>query len=132
MAFIKAFELNNGLEAPNAYHVVVKVDTLKRVVDDPDPDDVRPDGCPDYIWKAGYYGRIAVAIYASKQARENGAVPIGMRAVYPTGTPYGYVGFVETTEEFNFTMDINSPLSDVEQAYEHLKTTSYYSDAIVD
>lgn len=132
MAFIKSYELNNGLEAPNAYHVVVKVDTLKRVVDDPDPGNIRPIGTPNYVWKAGYYGKIAVAIYASKQARENGAVPIGMRAVYPTGTPYGYVGNVETMEDFNYEMDINSSLSDVQQAYEHLKTTSYYQDALED
>jgi len=132
MAFIKEYKLNNGLSAPNAYHVIVKVDTLKRVCDDPDPDNIRPRNTPNYAWKSGYYGRMSVAVYASKEARENGSVPIGMKCVYPTGTPYGYLGPIETIEELNFDMNINSPLSDVEQAYQHLKTLDYYKDAVED
>lgn len=133
MALIKEYILNNGLSAPNAYHVVVKVDTLKRVSDDPDPGGARPVNAPNFIWKAGYYGRICVAIYASKQARESGCQPIGMKSVYPTGTPYGFDGgYVESCAEYNFEIDLNSPLNEVEQAYAHLKTLDYYQDATED
>lgn len=132
MALIREYQLRNGLQAPNAYHVVVKVDTLKRVSDDPDPGGARPVDAPDYIWKAGYYGRICVAIYASKEARTAGYEPIGMKSVYPTGTPYGFNGIVDTSENMNFTIDLSSPLNEVEQAYAHLKTLDYYRDAIED
>jgi hypothetical protein len=132
MALIREYQLKNGLSAPNAYHVVVKVDTLKRVSDDPDPGGARPVNAPNYIWKAGYYGRACVAIYASKEAREAGYEPIGMKSVYPTGTPYGFAGSVDTSDDMNFEIDLASPLNEVEQAYAHIKTLPYYQDAVED
>lgn len=132
MALIKAVTLKNGLQAPNAYHVVVKVDTLKRVADDPDPGGARPTNAPAHLWKAGYYGRVCVATYASKEAREQGCEPIAMRSVFPTGTPYGFNGVVDISEDMNFDMDLASPLSDIEQAYEHIKTLPYYAGAVED
>lgn len=132
MALIKSYTTNTGIECPEAYHVIVKVDTVKRVCDDPDPNNIRPKNLPDYMWKEGYYGRICVSIYFSKQTRLKGLSPVSMKCVYPTDTPYYFSGQMETDQELNFTMDINSPLSDIDQAYQHLKTLDYYSDSIED
>jgi hypothetical protein len=130
MGIIKTFELNNGLTAPTAYHVIVKVDTLKRVVDDIDVGGARPKNAPNHAWKAGYYGKICVATYASKQARDEGKTPIAMRAVYPTAVPYAYAGGVEPDSLLNFEIDVSSNQSVIEQAYNHLKTLDYYKDGI--
>jgi hypothetical protein len=130
MGIVKNFELSNGLSAPTAYHVIVKVDTLKRVTDDPDVGGMRPKNAPNFIWKAGYYGRICVATYASKEARDGGVYPISMRSVYPTGTPYGFDGIVITDELLNFEIDLNSEKTVIEQAYDHLKTLDYYKDGV--
>lgn len=129
MAFVKACTLTNGLEAPNAYHIVLKVDTVKRAFDDPDPNGARPDNAPEYIWKAGYYGRILVATYASKEARDTGKTPILMTGVYPTDAPYMFYGEFITDLNLNFAIDINSTKSAVDQAYDHLKTLPAWADA---
>jgi len=133
MALIKAYETRSGIEASNAYHVIHKVDTFKRMVDDQDPHGARPENSPDYIWKAGYYGRICVVIYTSKAAREAGKMPIAARAVYPTDVPGGYfAGEIETDTLMNFGIDINSSKSVVEQAYDHLLNIPYYQGAVRD
>lgn len=133
MALIKAYETRSGIEAPNAYHVIHKVDTFKRMVDDPDPHGARPENAPDHVWKAGYYGRISVVIYASKAAREAGKMPIAARAVYPTDVPGGYfAGEITTDTLLNFGIDINSPKSVVEQAYDHLLNLQCYENALND
>jgi hypothetical protein len=132
MALIKAYELNTGLEAPNAYHVITKVDTYKRPVDDPDPAGARPENSPDYVWKAGYYGRIAVSIYASKSARDSGKDPIAARCVHATDVPGMFRGPVHNDSFLNFGIDISSTKSVVEQAYDHLKTLEIYSGATED
>ena len=130
MALIKSYTLKNGLTASEAYHIVSKVDTVKRAVDDPDPDGVRPRNSPDWVWKAGYYGRICVSIYASKAAREAGNPPIAMRNVYPTDVPYGFTGEMSQTQDFNLTLDISQNL--IDQAYSHLLSLPEYSEALVD
>lgn len=133
MALIKAYETRSGIEAPNAYHVIHKVDTFKRMVDDQDPHGARPENAPDHVWKAGYYGRISVVIYASKAAREAGKMPIAARAVYPTDVPGGYfAGEVHVDTLLNFGIDITSSKSIVEQAYDHLLTLGIYADATSD
>ena len=72
MALIRDFELpSTGLTAPNAYHVVKKVTTEKRLVDiPPPPDPSRPDGVTErpandkeVYWKAGYVGRIRIEVF---------------------------------------------------------------------
>lgn len=130
MGIIKTLELKSGIIASNAYHIIIKVDTLKRVVDDEDPSNARPINSPNHAWKAGYYGKICVATYASKEAREEGKVPISVKAVYPTDTPYGYEGTTQTDSLLNFEIDGTSTQSVVEQAYNHLKTLDYYKDGI--
>lgn len=129
MALIKSYELKTGLVAPTAYHIVSKVDTIKRPCDDPDPDGIRPENSPNHAWKAGYYGKICVAIYASKSARDTGKAPIAVKSVYPTDVPYNFVGELETSPHLNFEIDVNSSLSIVDQAYEHLKTLPTWQDA---
>lgn len=130
MGIIKTFELKSGLTTSTAYHVIVKVDTLKRVTDDKDTGGARPKNAPNHVWKAGYYGRICIATYASKEARDNGYDPISMKSVYPTGTPYGFDGRVETDDMLNFEIDVTSTQSVIEQAYNHLKTLDYYKDGV--
>ena len=130
MGIIKTFELNSGLTASTAYHVIVKVDTIKRVVDETDTEQMRPKNAPNHAWKAGYYGKISVATYASKEARDAGKVPIAMKAVYPTDVPYGYDGRMETDSLLTFEIDVTSTQSVIEQAYNHLKTLDYYKDGI--
>ena len=130
MGIIKAFELNNGLTASTAYHVIVKVDTIKRVVDEVDTAQMRPKNAPNHAWKAGYYGKICVATYASKEARDEGKIPIVMKAVYPTEIPYGYDGKMETDSLLTFEIDVTSTQSTIDQAYNHLKTLDYYKDGI--
>jgi hypothetical protein len=132
MALIKQFELNTGFEAPNAYHIITKVDTIKRPFDDQDPAGARPDNAPDHVWKAGYYGKISVSIYASKSAREAGKAPIAARCVYPTDAPALFVGPVTTDQRLNFTININSEKNTLEQAYAHLKTLDVYAGATED
>lgn len=132
MALIKEYETKSGIEAPNAYHVIHKVDTYKRMVDDPDPGGARPSNAPDHVWKAGYYGRISIVIYASKAAREAGKAPIAVRAVYPTDAPGLFQGEITTDSLLNFTIDIASSKSVVEQAYDHLLNLQCYENALND
>lgn len=130
MGIIKTFELKTGITASTAYHVIVKVDTIKRVVDDIDPSGARPKNAPNHAWKAGYYGKISVATYVSKDARDSGKAPIAMTAAYPTDAPYGFAGVVEPDSLLNFEIDVASTQSVIEQAYNYLKTLDYYKDGI--
>lgn len=135
MALIKAYETKSGIECPNAYHVIHEVKTWKRVVDDQDPDGIRPDNSPDHAWKAGYYGRVSVVVYASKEARSSGKQAIAAYAQYPTEVPGGsFAGEIniEQVEDLNFTIDMSSGKSVVEQGYDHLLTLSHWADAIND
>lgn len=133
MALIKSYTLKNGLDAPNAYHIISRIDTFKRAVDDPDPGGARPENSPDHAWKAGYYGKMAVSIYASRAAREAGKTPIAVLAAYPTDAPGLFQGEITIEPLMNFSIDVNSPKSVVEQAYDHLLTlTPYYDGAVND
>lgn len=137
MALIKDYELKNGLECSGAYHVIHEVKTMKRAVDDEDPGGVRPDNSPDHAWKAGYYGRVSVVVYASKAAREAGKSPIAAYAQYPTEVPNATnameINIMQDQEQdMNFTIDMASEKSIVEQGYDHLMTLPTWADAIND
>jgi hypothetical protein len=141
MALIRDFEIpGTGLNVPNAYHVVVKVNTEKRLNDIPPPLDVsRPDGLtnqdrgPEVYWKAGYVGKIAIEIFSSKQARDEGKSPIGAIAINPTDVQINGVLSTDIGNfDLNFFIDATSQLSIVDQAYEHLKTLLYYQNALED
>lgn len=138
MALIRDFEIpGTGLNVPGAYHVIVKVNTEKRLNDIPaPPDPSRPDGITagdrghEVYWKAGYVGKIALEIYSSKQARDDGKSPIGAIAINPTDVQVNGV-LSSDIEQFdlNFFIDPTSQLSIIDQAYEHLKSLEYYKDA---
>ena len=133
MALVKSYELKNGLECANAYHVIHEVKTWKRVVDDQDPGGARPENAPDHVWKAGYYGRVSVVVYASKEARESGKQPIAAYAQYPTEVPGAdFQGEMNVTqnEDLNFTIDMSSDKSVIEQGYDHLLTLPTWADTI--
>ena len=132
MALIKRYELANGIDADSAYHVISQVITHKIPTDIPDPGGVRPANCPDWQWKKGYYGRVCVQVFYNKAARDAGKLPIAHIGVYPTDVPADMR--VETKSETNFwmTVDMESTKTVVEQAYDYLKTMSYYSDAVED
>jgi len=141
MALIRDFEISgSGLNVPNAYHVVVKVNTEKRLNDIPPPPDVsRPGGLtdqdrgPEVYWKAGYVGKIAIEVFSSKQARDEGKSPIGAIAINPTDVQIDGVLSTDITQfDLNFFIDATSQLSIVDQAYEHLKTLLYYQNALED
>ena len=134
MALIRDFEIpGTGLTVPDAYHVIVKVNTEKRLNDiPPPPDSSRPDGLTENLreevyWKAGYVGRIAIEIFTSKQARDEGKNPIGAIAINPTDVSVnGIVSSDIKDFDLNFFIDPTSQLSIVDQAYEHLKGLEYY------
>lgn len=129
MALIKEYELANGVEAPNAYHVVSNVITKKIPVDVPDPGGVRPENSPDFEWRRGYYGRVCIEVFYNQAARDAGKQPIAQIGVYPTDMTADLR--VEFRNETNlwFTIDLDSELNVIDQAYAFLKTTQYYSDA---
>lgn len=141
MALIRDFELpNTGVTVNNAYHLIVNVTTEKRLVDVPvPPDSSHPTGLTDgghtgdpVYWKAGYVARIALEVYASKEARDEGKTPIGMIGVNPTDAMHPDIKTVVTPgKDFKvmFFVDPESPDSILTQAYNHLKTTEYYKDA---
>jgi hypothetical protein len=132
MALIKRYELANGIEADEAYHVISQVITHKIPTDIPDPGGVRPANSPYWQWKKGYYGRVCVQVFYNRAARDAGKLPIAHIGVYATDIPADLR--VETKTETNLwmTIDMESTATVIEQAYEFLKTTNYYSDAVED
>ena len=137
MALLRDFEIpGTGLVVPNAYHVVVKVTTEKRLNDiQPPPDSSRPDGLtadrgPEVYWKAGYVGKIAIEVFSSQEAREQGLSPIGAIAINPTDVQINGVLSTDIKHfDLNFFIDPTSQLSIIDQAYQHLIGLEYYKDS---
>ena len=137
MAFNRDFEIpGTGLIVQNAYHVIKKVTTEKRLNDLPPlPDISRPDGAtphdgPEVYWKAGYVGKIAIEIFSSKDARDEGKSPIGAIAINPTDVQInGSLSTDISAFDLNFFIDPTSQLSIIDQAYNHLKQVDYYKVA---
>lgn len=132
MALIKSVTLENGIEAPEAYHVVSDVVTWKIPVDRPDPDGVRPENAPDWVWKKGYYGRVCVQVWYNKAARDAGKLPILHMGANATDIPADIRVELRTESNLYCTLDITSSASVVEQAYSYLKTLDFYKDALED
>ena len=143
MALIKDYELpGTGLVVPNAYHVVTNVKVEKRVADAPTPiDPTRPNGFTprdespggEIHWKAGYIAEIAVTIWKDKAAREADAKPIGFIGKNPSDNKYGVsIGTEGMDHRCVFFLQVPSELNHVEQAYNHLLTTQYYSGSAQD
>ena len=132
MALIKRYELANGIEADSAYHVISEVITHKIPTDKPDPGGVRPANAPAWSWKKGYYGRVCVQVFYNRAARDAGKLPIAHIGVNPTDIPADMRVETKTDTNLWMTIDMESTKTVVEQAYDFLKTISYYSDAIED
>lgn len=129
MALIKRYELKNGIVAENAYHVITKVDTWKRVVDEIDLNGVRPIGASDDVWKKGCYAKIVVSIFYSKEARDLGKSPIAIKCKYQSDAGF-FAGEISTLEDLVFAVDLNSGLNEYEQAYNYIKTLRFWENAI--
>jgi hypothetical protein len=132
MALIKRYELANGIVAEEAYHVISDVITHKIPTDIPDPAGARPDNAPDHVWKKGYYGRVCVQVFYNKATRDAGKLPIAHIGVYPTDMTADLRVEFKSETSLLLTLDINSSKSVIEQAYDFLKSTQYYRDAIED
>jgi hypothetical protein len=132
MALIKKYELANGIVAEEAYHVVSDVITHKIPTDIPDPGGARPDNAPDWAWKKGYYGRVCVQVFYNKAARDAGKLPIAHIGVYPTDMAADLRVEFKSETNLMMSLDISSSKSVIDQAYDFLKSTQYYSDAIED
>jgi hypothetical protein len=141
MALVRDFEIpGTGVTVDDAYHVIVNVTTEKRLQDiTPPPDSSTKSGFTEgergdpVYWKAGYVGRIALEVYASKQARDEGKNPIGAIGVTPTDVMHPDLKTVCTPgKDFQvlFFIDTDSSDSIFTQAYKHLLSTDYYKDAV--
>jgi len=137
MALIRDFTIpGTSIVVPDAYHVVVRVIAEKRMADVPpppgtDPETValeRAEGTEPY-WKAGTHARVVVHVFESEEARLNGANPIGVLGQYPTDAgEHGAVFTSQLGPEMRFTMDVERPA--LAQAYETLKASAYYAEAL--
>ena len=139
MALLRDYELpGTGLTVANAYHVITSVAVEKRVADIPlPPDNGRSSGVtagdrgPEVYWKAGYIGRIAVTVWKDEAARANNASPLGFIGVNPTDNQYhASIGTPGMDHICKFFIDVSSPDNHITQAYNHLKTTSYYQESV--
>jgi len=134
MALIREFTIpNTGLTVPDAYHLINEIRQEKRLEDIPLPkDSSRADGVTadggraDIDYKKGYIGHIALDVYTSKEARDEGKFPIGAVSCNPTDVRFnGHVTEINP-RELKFFIDMESDLSITQQAYAHLKAGSYY------
>lgn len=135
MALLRDFEIpGTGVVVDNAYHLITNVRTEKRLQDIPiPPDSSTEDGLtagdrgPEVYWRAGYVGSIDVSVYSSQEARSNGKKPIGgfgdspaeVNGLYTDGSAF----------DIKFMIDPDSSDSILTQAYNHLKSTDYYTGA---
>lgn len=142
MAFIRDYELpGTGLTVQNAYHVITNVAVEKRTQDVPAPYDVtRPNGltagtrdpAKAVYWKAGYIGTVSLTVWKDEQSRIQGLQPLGFIGVNPTDNKYGAsIGTPGLDHICKFFIDVSSEKNYVEQAYDHLKTTTYYLNASI-
>lgn len=142
MALLRDFEIpGTGFVVDDAYHVIVNITTEKRLNDVlPPPDKSRPDELTHrddedetlwVYWKSGYIGKIAIEVYSSKVARDEGKLPIGALATSPTDVSIDS-RLATPGKDFKvlFFIDPDGPDSIIVQAYKHLKTTEYYKNAV--
>ena len=127
-----------GIEVPNAYHIIYKVFTERRLNNLIQPK--LPSGMParpEISWKAGHIGRIAVFVYANKDDRDNGMKPIGALVKYPSDAADRITGAIDqnlysVTPPFQLEFFIDDASSDsiLTQAYNYLKTIPYFSGSL--
>jgi hypothetical protein len=121
MAFIRDFEMpNTGAIISNAYHVISEVQVQKRIIPF-----TNGGGSWDFDplrGNTGYVGIIFIQVFASKQAREEQKKPL---FYIPDADP-------NSPCKLRFVFDATSTDSSLVQAYNYLKTISYYNTAIED
>jgi hypothetical protein len=127
---------NTSLIISGAYHIINDIDVQKRNVDDMGP--VTSDGMPNtnldrtsdpVYWKSGYTCRVKVDVYLSKEARDTAKKPIatlGARDIKLEAT----LATQGMDERIVFYSDTDNAENILTQAYNHLKSTDYYKDAI--
>lgn len=82
-------------------------------------------------WENGYTSKIAISVYASKNARDEGKNPIAVLG-YDTNRiePNVKLGTRGLEEKIIFKSNVDSEENILTQAYNYLKTTDYYSSSI--
>jgi hypothetical protein len=137
MALLRDFTLpGTSIVVPNAYHVVAKVIDEKRMIDIVPPPGTspeavaasRPEGS-EPMWKAGNHARVVVHVYENEQARLDGKKPLAVLGEYPTDAGEHHALFQQRgAHELRFMVDPTAPTA--EQAYDRLKESPYYADAV--
>lgn len=116
MALIRDFEIpDSDAVISNAYHVVADVQIQKRMIPFPQINN----SVDPLQGQTGYVGVIFIQVYSSKQARDSQKKPIS----------YLSDALPEKPCVLKFVFDANSSDSALTQAYNFLKTTSYYATA---
>ena len=127
---------NTSLIISDAYHIISDIDVQKRNVDDMGP--VTPEGTPNtnldrtsdsVYWKSGYTCRVKVDVYASKEARDTSKKPIATLGVRDIKLEEN-LATKGMDERIVFYSDTDNTDNILTQAYNHLKSTDYYKDAI--
>ena len=137
MALLQDFEIpGTGLVAPNAYHIIKSVKTDKRLAEIlPPPDESTVSGLTEgdrgdeVYWRQGYVASISILVYVSKEARDNGAQAIGAFGDSPAEVEVNGLFVDSKSFQVQFMVDTESSDSLLTQAYNHLKSTEYYSGA---
>ena len=82
-------------------------------------------------WENGYTSRIAVSVFASKEARDGGKDPIAVLGYHTDRIePNIQLGTKGMDAKIIFKVNTESEDSILTQAYNYLKTTDYYSSSL--
>jgi hypothetical protein len=131
---------NTSLIISGAYHMVTDIDIQKRNMDDLGPVsgtvsgsnqiDFELDRTSDPVyWKTGYTCKVMVDVYASKEARDTSKKPIATLGRYAIKLEEN-LATNGMDEKIMFYSDTNDTENILTQAYNHLKSTDYYKNAI--
>jgi hypothetical protein len=127
---------NTSLIINDAYHIISDIDVQKRNVDDMGPVkgngefNIELDRASDYVyWKRGYTCRVKVDVYVSKEARDTAKKPIATLGVRDIKLQEN-LATQGMDERIVFYSDTDNSDNILTQAYNHLKSTDYYKDAI--
>jgi len=127
---------NTSLIINDAYHIISDIDVQKRNVDDMGPVkgngefNIELDRASDYVyWKSGYTCRVKVDVYVSKEARDTAKKPIATLGARDIKLEEN-LATKGMDERIVFYSDTDNSDNILTQAYNHLKSTDYYKDAI--
>lgn len=117
MALTANFEIPlTGASIPNAYFVIQDIETVKRITPLPYAGDNSGDPLRG---ETGYFCLIYMAVFSSKQARDDLRRPICFLADSMPEKPF----------KLCFIPDVNSTTPYLEQAYEFLKSQEYFENS---